>query len=153
MSPTGTVTRTLFGRHVATAYAVIVALYLVRHVRFPPVQLPAYLFIVVYDLVEVSLPVITPYHPIGFPLFLYLLAVVVGAVTRWARAESGEPPDWSRVAGGVSLVVAALSLLFAVVVRGPLVSATDNPTPLAITGATGVVLAVVGWWLLRGRSA
>lgn len=144
--------RALVGRHVAAAYAVIVTLYLVRYVRFQPLQIPAYLLIVAYDLVEVALPVITPYYPIGFPLFLYLLAVVAAATTRWARTE-GSDAEWRRSAGGVSLVVAALSFLFAAVVGGPLVSAADNPTPLAITATAGVFLAVAGWWLLRGRPA
>lgn len=142
-----TARRALLGRHVAAAYAVIVALYLVRYVRFQPLQIPAYLLIVAYDFVEVALPVITPYYPVGFPLFLYLLAVVGAAVTRWGRTD-GADADWRPAAGGVSLVVAALSFLFAAVVGGPLVSATDNPTPLAITGATGLVLLVGGWWLL-----
>lgn len=57
--------------------------------------------------------------------------------------------------GGVSpgtpsreTVVVVISIAFAVFVGGPLVSATDNPTPLAITGATGILLLSVSWWVL-----
>ena len=70
-----TLRRALLGRQVAVAYALLVALYLVRHVRFQPTQIPAYLLVVAYDVVELALPAIAPYHPIGFPLFLYLIMI------------------------------------------------------------------------------
>lgn len=151
MATRKTVRRVLAGRHVAAAYAVVVALYLVRYVQFQPLQIPAYLLVVAYDFVELALPAVSPYHPVGFPLFLYLLAVVGAAAAR--RAHDGAASDWTSAAGGVCLVVATLSLLFAAFVGGPLVSATDNPTPFAVTGATGVAFVLAGWWLLRGRTA
>lgn len=141
-----TLRRALLGRDVAVAFAVVVALYLVRVVTFRPVQIPAYLLIVAYDVVEVALPVLTPYHPVGFPVFLYLVAVVAAGLSR--RLRAGEGVAWIRTAGGVALVVGALSLAFGAFVGGPLVAPADNPTPLAITGATGLVLLVGGWWLL-----
>lgn len=153
MVSTRTIRRTLLGRDVAVAYGVVVALYLIRHVRFQPLQIPAYLLIVAYDFVEVALPAINPYHPVGFPLFLYLLAIASAGIARPVRGGDTDASAWRRATGGVSLLVATLSFLFAALVGGPLVSATDNPTPLAITATTGVVLAVAGWWLLRGRSA
>ncbi|MDZ7701174.1 MAG: hypothetical protein U5J98_03430 [Halobacteriales archaeon] len=151
MAPRDGLRRTLLGRPVAVAYGVLVALYLVRHARFQPLQIPAYLLIVAYDFVEVALPVLSPYHPVGFPVFLYALAVVAAAVARRLRpdASAGLGP----AVGGAVLVVAALSFAFAVLVGGPLVSATDNPTPLAITATAGLVLAGVGVWLLRGRAS
>lgn len=147
-----TVRDALLGRDVAVAYAAIVALYLVRAVRFQPFQIPAYLLIVAYDLVEVTLPVLTPYYPVGFPLFLYLLAVVGAAAARWLRLGDGGASSWTQTAGGVCLLVGVLSLLFAAFVGGPLVSPADNPTPLAVTGATGVVFLLGAWWLLRNQS-
>lgn len=141
-----TLRRALLGRDVAVAFAVVVALYLVRVVTVQPVQIPAYLLIVAYDVVEVALPVLTPYHPVGFPVFLYLVAVVAAGLSR--RLRSGDGTAWIRTAGGVALVVGALSLAFGALVGGPLVAPADNPTPLAITGATGLVLLVGGWWLL-----
>lgn len=146
-----TVRRVLLGRAVAVAYALLVGLYLARTIRLQAVQIPAYLLIVAYDLVEVVLPVLTPYHPIGFPVFLYLLAVVGAAVTR--RLTTGPPAGTVglRAAGGVCLVVGLLSLAFAALVGGPLVAPTDNPTPLAITGTTGLLFLTAGWWLLRRR--
>ena len=138
--------RTLLGRDVAVAYGVVIALYLVRHVRFQPLQIPAYLLIVAYDLVELALPVLTPYHPVAFPVFLYLLAVLAAGV---ARGLGGEGiPSSTAVLGAVAVVVAALSFGFAAVVGGPLVAPADNPTPLAITAATGLLLTALGWWLL-----
>ena len=141
----------LFGRDVAVAYAVLVALYLVRVVRFQPLQIPAYLLIVAYDTVEVVLPVLTPYYPVGFPLFLYLLAIIGAGTARLWRAGDGDAPVLTEIVGGVCLVIGVLSLLFGAFVRGPLVSPTDNPTPLAITGVTGIVLLVCAWWLLGHR--
>lgn len=143
-----TVKHVLLGRNVAVAFAVIVVLYLIRFIRFQPLQIPAYLLIVAYDLVEVALPVLNPYHPIGFPIFLYLLAIVGAGAARWLQSDSKEEPVWVRTIGGVSLVVGVLSLLFGVFVGGPIASPTDNPTPLAITGATGIILLVLAWWLL-----
>ena len=145
--------KALLGRDVAVAYAVVVALYLMKVVGFQPFQIPAYLMIVAYDVVEVALPVLTPYYLVGFPLFLYLLAIVATGAVRWLRSSDGERPAWTQIAGGVCLVVGSLSLLFGAFVGGPLVSPTDNPTPLAITGATGIVFIVGAWWLLGSRSA
>jgi hypothetical protein len=147
-----TVKNALLGRDVGIAFAVLVALYLVRFVRFQPLQIPAYLLIVAYDIVEVMLPILTPYYPVGFPLFLYLLAIIGAGAARWWRSSDGEESPWTQVVGGVCLVVGVLSLLFGAFVGGPLVSPTDNPTPLAITGATGIGFLVGAWWLLGHRS-
>jgi hypothetical protein len=145
------VRKVLLGWDVAVAFAVLIALYLVRFVRFQPLQIPAYLLIVAYDIVEVIIPILTPYYPIGFPLFLYLLAIIAAGAARWWRSGAGES-DWTQIVGGVCLVVGVLSLLFGAFVGGTLISSTDNPTPLAITGATGIVFLVGAWWLLGHRS-
>lgn len=138
----------LLGRDVAIAYAIIVALYLLKSVDFQPVQVPSYLLIVAYDLVEVALPFLTPYHPIGFPLFLYLLAIGSAGITRRFRATDGERSARLQTLGGVCLVIGVLSLGFGAFVGGPVVAPTDNPTPVAITGATGITFLVAAWWLL-----
>ena len=148
-----TVRKALLGREVAVAYAVIVALYLVKSVRFQPLQIPAYLLIVAYDFVEVMLPILTPYYSVGFPLFLYLLAILGAGAARWSQSGDGAESTWTQIAGGVCLIVGLLSLLFGTFVGGPLISPTDNPTPLAVTGATGIVFLVGAWWLLGHRSA
>lgn len=146
-----TVRKALLGRGVAVAYAVLGALYLVRFVKFQSFQIPAYLLIVAYDVVEVMLPILTPYHPVGFPLFLYLLAIIGAGAARWLRSDEGEESAWTQIAGGVCLVVGVLSLLFGAFVGGPLISPADNPTPLAITGSMGIGLLVSAWWLLGHR--
>lgn len=138
----------LLGRDVAVAYAAIGALYLLKFIPFQPVQIPPYLLIVAYDFVEVALPVLTPYHPIAFPLFLYVLAVGGASITQALRATDGQQSAWLQTLGGVCLLVGILSLGFGAVVGGPLVSPTDTPTPLAITGTTGVVFLGMAWWLL-----
>jgi len=147
MVTSSTLRRTFLGREVAIGFGIIAALYLVRVIRFQPLQIPAYLLIVAYDVVEVAVPFLTPYHPVGFPVFLYLLAVLAAALARGA-GTSEDHIHWRRSAGGVCLLVGTVSLVFGAFIGGPLVALADNPTPLAITGATGVVLLGVGWWLL-----
>lgn len=138
----------LIGRDVAVAYGVVVGLYLVRHIRFQPLQIPAYLLIVSYDLVEVIAPAIAPYHPIGFPVYLYCLAVVAAASTRMTRSVDPAARPWRGALGGVCVVIGVLALGFAIYIGGPLVTPSDNPTPVVITGATALVLFVAGWLLL-----
>lgn len=143
-----TLRKFLLGRDVAIAYTILVALYLLNFIPVQPVQIPAYLLIVAYDLVEVALPFLTPYYPIAFPLFLYVLAVAGAGLTRKLRTTDSEQAAWLQTLGGVCLLIGILSLGFGAFVSGPLVSPTDNPTPLAITGTTGVIFLVVAWWLL-----
>lgn len=151
MVTASTLRRTLLGREVAVTFGLLVVLYLVRVVRFQPTQIPAYLLIVAYDLVEVAAPVLVPYHDVGFPLFLYLLAVLGASATRWLRAGDDATAAALRVAGGACLLVGTLSLLFAALVGGPLIGPVDNPTPLAITLATGIAF-LLGAWALLGSS-
>ena len=141
--------RTLASRGVAVAFAIVVGLYLVRLVRFQPVQLPAYLLILAYDVVEASAPAVAPYYPVGVPIFHYLVAVVAAALARRVR-PAGADVSGRGAAGGVALVVGVISLLVAAMVGGPVVAPSDNPTPLAITGAAGLLLVAVAW-LLLGR--
>lgn len=144
----GTLRQALLGRDVAVAYAVIIALYLVRFVQVQVLQLPAYLLIVAYDVVEGMLPFLTPYYPVGFPSFLYLLALVGAGATRWFQSGNETESAFLRIVGGVCLVVGSLSLLFGAFVGGPLISPTDNPTPLVIAGTAGIVFLGGGWWCL-----
>lgn len=154
----GTLRHTLLGRDIAVAYAVIITLYLVRGVRFQPLQIPAYLLIVAYDVIEVVLPFLTPYYPVGFPLFLYLLALIGTGAARWFQSAERNRSTVIRALGGVCLVIGTISLLFGAYIGGPLIAPVDNPTPLVITATTGSILLITGWWLLgrpsiRGRSS
>lgn len=143
-----TLRNALLGRDVAIAYALIVGLYLLKFVSFQPLQIPPYLLIVAYDLVEMALPFLAPHYPIGFALFLYLLAIGGAGIARRLRTTDGEQRAWLQTLGGVCLIVGILSLGFGAFVGGPVISPTDNPTPLAITGATGIIFLVVSWVLL-----
>lgn len=78
-------------------------LYLLQYVRIQPIQIPAYLLFVAYDIVELAVPPLSPYYPIAFPVFLYVLAIMAAAVARVFQTPGDE--DWSRAAGGVSLLV------------------------------------------------
>ncbi|MGM0399532.1 MAG: hypothetical protein ACQEQY_11170 [Halobacteriota archaeon] len=140
--------RTFLGRDVAVAYGVLVVFYGLRYVALQPVQIPSYFLIVAYDVVEMVIPLLTPAHPIGVPVFLYLLAVVGAGVGRAFRSGEESGAIVVRAVGGVFLVVAALSVLFGASVGGPVVEPGEGPTPLAVTGATGIAFVVAGWWLL-----
>lgn len=145
-----TLQRVLLGREVAAAFGLITVLYLVRVVRFQPLQIPAYLLIVAYDIVEVVVPAITPYHPIGFPVFLYVVAVLGAALARSLRSRDRGVGGVRAGLGGVGVLVGMFSLAFGAFIGGPLVAPADNPTPLLITGTAGVLLVLAGW-LLLGR--
>lgn len=136
--------RVLLGPDVAVAFAVLAVLYVAMEVPFPPTQVPGYLLVVAYDLVEVAIPALTPYWPVGFPAFLYLLAVVGAAVGRVVRDDGG----WPASVGTALLVVGGISLLFASLLGIPLALRGDV-VPGAITGTVGVVLVALGAWLLR----
>jgi hypothetical protein len=139
--------RALLGRDVLVAFAALAVLYLVRFVQVQALQIPAYLLIVTYDVIEATVPLLQPYYGVVFPLFLYLLAVLGAGVARAVRPTDDE--SWTRAVGGVFVLAGLLSLTFGALVGGPLVAPRDNPTPLAITGAAGIVLLVGGAWLAR----
>lgn len=143
-----TLRNALLGRDVAIAYAVVVVLYLLKFVPFQPTQIPPYLLIVAYDLTEVAFPFLTPYYPIAFPLFLYVLAVSGAGITHKLRATDGDQTVWLQTLGGVCLIIGLIALAFGAFVGGPLISPTDNPTPLAITGVTSIIFLVTAWRLL-----
>ena len=140
--------RALLGRDVLVAFAALAVLYLVRVVQVQALQIPAYLLIVTYDVIEATVPLLQPYYGVGFPLFLYLLAVLGAGVARAVRPAT-DNESWTRGVGGVFVLVGLLSLTFGALVGGPLVAPRDNPTPLAITGAAGILLLVGGVWLAR----
>ena len=144
-----TLRNALLGRDVAVAFVTLGALYLVRFVDIQALQIPAYLLIVAYDTIELVLPMLTPFHAIGFPLFLYLLAVVGAGAARAFQPDDETDSVWVSAIGGVFLLIGIVSLLFGAFVGGPLVAGQDNPTPLAITGAASIVLLVGGAWLAR----
>ncbi|MFB6251946.1 MAG: hypothetical protein ABEI27_09745 [Halobellus sp.] len=143
---------TLLGRDVAVADAAIAVLYLLKFVGFPPAQVPPYLLIVAYDLVEVAVPLVAPYYPVAVPLFLYLVAVVGAGAARLASAKNSSSA-LSRTLGGVYLLVRVISLAFSAFVGGPIVAAADNPTPLAITGAAGLCFLGTAWQSLGRPTA
>lgn len=140
--------RIVLGRDVAIAFAVIASLYLIRGSAFQPLQLPAYFLIVAYDTLEIFLPVLTPYYPVAFPLFLYVLAILGAGIARAFQPDTGD--DWAgrEAMGGVAVIVGLIALLFGARIGGPLIAPVDNPTPLAITTTTGILLLLAGWWFL-----
>ena len=142
--------RVFAGRQVAFASALIAGLYLIRHIDVQALQIPAYLLVVAYDVVEAVLPVLAPFHPVLFPVFLYLVAVAAAGVTR-RLGQHVDDGSLMRAAGGVSVLIGTLAFLYGVAIGGPLVAPVDNPTPLATLLVTAGMSLLVGWWLL-GRS-
>lgn len=77
-----------------------------------------------------------------------MLAISGAGITRKLRSTDSEQSPWLQTLEEVCLIIGVLSLGFGAFVGGSLVSPTDNPTPLAITGATGIIFLVIAWWLL-----
>lgn len=144
--------RGLLGRDVLIAYVFIGILYLLRNIDFRAFQIPGYLLIVAYDVIEVLVPPLAPFRSIGFPLFMYLLAVIGAGGARLLVASDEDGSNWRRGLGGVSVLFGFISISFGMAVGGPIVVASDNPTPLAITGLTGLAFLLVGLLLLARSS-
>lgn len=132
--------RTVAGRDVLVAFATVASLSLLaRAVPLQPLQVPGYLLTVGYDLVETALPVLAPYWPVGYPAYLYVLAVAGAGIARWLRAR-GSPNAWRPAVAGAFTLLGVLALALAATVYLP--HAGADPTPVAIVAATGVVFLV-----------
>jgi hypothetical protein len=89
--------RTLFGKETGIALAVLLLLYGMAYaIPVPPFQLPGYLLMIGFDFIDPFLP---PVGAVGyevlFGVYLYGLAVIIGAISRGVRdrGDSGRAID------------------------------------------------------------
>lgn len=133
-------------RDVAAATAAVVVLYGLARVQFPPFQIPGYLLVVGFDAIEAVLGSAGDAYRVLFGAYLLGLGVAGGTVAHYVRRWSAgtDLPSWRvGLAGGLA-VIGTGALAFAAVVA----SALSQPTPVLITGTTGVVLLMLAGWLL-----
>jgi hypothetical protein len=134
-----------FVREAVIAVVVVVGLYgLSSSVQFSPAQIPAYLLIVGFDMLEVTFGSAGAYYPVLFGAYLVGLgvagAVVVHTFRRWT--SEADLPSWRLGVAGAFTVVGALSLLFAL----SILIGTSQMDAVVITGVTGLIfLALAGW--------
>lgn len=146
-------TRTVtFVRDALVATAVVVGLYgLGQGVQFRPVQIPWYLLVVGFDVLEVVFGSAGRNYDLLFGAYLVGLGVASALVATVARSrtadrtqESGPAPaTWRLATAGAFCVVGALSLSFAVAV----LFGTSQLNPVLITGATALVCFAIAGWL------
>lgn len=135
-----------FVRDAVVATVAVVGLYgLAQGVQFPPTQIPGYLLVVGFDLLEMAFGSVGAYYDVLFAAYLLGLGLVGAAVAHvfqgWTRET--ERPGWRFGVAGALAVVGALSLLFGLAVS----LGTDQWAPTLITGAAGLVMLALASWL------
>lgn len=136
-----------FARDAVIETAVIVGLYgLAFGVQFPPVQIPGYLIIVGFDMLEGVLGPVQSNFDLVFGLYLVGLGLVGAAVVTGVRETTGDRgrPAWQSGVAGALAVVGVLSLVFALFV----LFGSTQLDPVLITGAVGLVFLALAAWLV-----
>lgn len=138
--------RVTFVRDALIATVAVVGLYgLGRGVQFQPFQIPWYLLVVGFDVLEVVFGAAGRNYDLLFAAYLVGLGVISGGVAavvrRWTK-DSSRSALRLGVAGALTVVGAiSLSLAVAILLR------TSQLAPVLITGATGLVMLGVAGWL------
>ncbi|MFC4989756.1 hypothetical protein [Saliphagus infecundisoli] len=133
-----------FARDALVATVILAALYgLGAASQAAPLQLPAYLVVVGFDVLEVGFGA-APVYRISFALYLVGLGVVAAAAAAGIRrlARGREVSSLRLGAAGALAVVGTLSLA----VAASVFLGTTQREPVAIAGTAGaVMLALAGW--------
>ncbi|WP_411962931.1 hypothetical protein [Haloferax sp. YSMS24] len=138
--------RVTFARDAVVATAVLAGLYLLGYgIQFQPLQIPTYLLIVGFDLIEVTVGSAGANYDVLFAAYIVGLGVLSAAVAHAVRATSCKTdlPQWRLGAAGALAIVGTISLLFGI--RILLVS--TQRTPVLVTGAAGIALLALAGWL------
>ncbi|KTG17181.1 hypothetical protein [Haloferax profundi] len=134
-----------FVRDAVVATVVLAGLYLLGYgVQFQPLQIPTYLLVVGFDLIELTFGSAGSNYDLLFAAYIVGLGVVGAAVAHGLRlwVRESDRSQWRLGAAGAMAIVGTLSLLFGL--RILLVS--TQWTPVLVTGAAGIVsLALAGW--------
>ncbi|WP_135533688.1 hypothetical protein [Halostella pelagica] len=137
--------RVPFVRDAVVATAVVTGSYaLASNVEFAPLQIPGYLVIVGFGVLEAAFGFAGDYSEVLFAAYLIglgLAGAVAAAAVR-SRADETGAPGWQTGLAGALAVLGSLSLLFALAV----LVGTSQWEPVLITGAFGLgTLALAGW--------
>jgi hypothetical protein len=130
-------------RDVVVSTAVVGGLYGLAFVEFQPVQIPGYLLIVGFDILEATLGSAGSNYDVLFYVYLVGLGVLGGALSHVLRTWTDDGvAGWRRGVAGALVVTGVLAFSFALMV----LVGSSQLTPVLITGATGLVsFAIAGW--------
>lgn len=136
----------IFVRDAVVSTLVLVGLYgLAKGVQFQPVQIPGYLLIVGFDVLEGLFGAAGSNYYLLFALYLLGLGVSGAALSTVLRTQSRQADlsIWRVGMAGALAVVGLISLLYG----GVILAGTTQLTPGLITGVVGIVLLVLAGWL------
>ncbi|WP_232702518.1 hypothetical protein [Halobacterium wangiae] len=138
--------RSWFLRDTVIATVVLAGLYgLAVGVQFQPVQIPGYLLLVGFGVLDRTVGPSSASHPVLFAAYLLALGFV-GATVAHVLSTRVTPlrRPWWRVGVAAALaLVGVLSLGFAVAV----LLGTSQLEPVLVTGAAGLLLLGLASWL------
>lgn len=138
----------VFLRDALVATGALVALYVVgRGVGVQALQIPAYLLIVGFDLMEVVFGSAGRLYYVLFGAYLVALGLCGAAIAAAVRrvADGTSLPAWRIGLAGALAVVAVLSLAFA----AAMFLTSSQWEPVETTGVAGVVLLVLAGLLVN----
>ncbi|WP_152421567.1 hypothetical protein [Halogeometricum pallidum] len=135
-----------FVRDWVAGTAAIGALYLLMRVPFHPTQIPGYLLVVGFDVLEATLGSTGTRYPLWFAAYLSGLGAAGAVVSRVLRtlAVRTDVSGWRVGVAGGCVVVGAGALAFAL-----FVSARVGVVSVLLTGGTALALFAVAGLFLR----
>lgn len=137
--------RAVFARDAAVATAILGGLFLLGYgVQFQPLQIPTYLLVVGFDVLEVVFGSAGANYDLLFGAYLVGLGVLAAGVAHVLRTtlRATDRPQWRLAVSGAMAILGSISLLFAANV---LVSTTRR-TPVFVTGVAGLALLALAAW-------
>ncbi len=132
-----------FARDVVVATVVVVGLYGLAFVEFQPVQIPGYLLMMGFDMLETAFGSAGSNFDVLFYAYLVGLGLVGGVLGHLLRTWTDDDvPGWRLGVAGALVVAGLLALSFALMV----LVGSSQLTPVLIAGVTGLVsFAMAGW--------
>lgn len=132
-------------RDAAVATLVVVGLYgLSAGVRFQPAQIPGYLLVAFFDVLEAALGPVETNFELVFAAYLLGLGLVGGAIAQGVRRLAPDADGWRVGAAGAFVIVGAMALAVAAII----LANTDQLVPVLITAATGLAAFGLAGYLL-----
>lgn len=135
--------RRTFVRDAAVATLVLAVLYGLLDVPFTPIQIPGYLLIVGFDVLESAFGSAGSAYQVLFAAYLIGLGLAGAGIAAAVREHDGDASAWRLGAASAFALVGTGGLLFALAV----LVGTGQWQPAAIAGAGGLVLLALAGWL------